>query len=60
MCHFLLWYSFLMTSTAQVKEWLKQVEYDFKTAEVMLKGGRYIYCVFMCHLSLEKMLKVMI
>ena len=32
-------------------------EYDIGTAEHMLKTGRYIYVVFMCHLALEKMLK---
>ncbi len=32
-------------------------EYDLATAEYMLKTGRYLYVVFMCHLSIEKMLK---
>jgi HEPN domain-containing protein len=32
-------------------------EYDLNTAEHMLKTGRYIYVIFMCHLSIEKMLK---
>lgn len=35
-------------------------EYDLKTAENMFKAGRYIYVIFMCHLSIEKMLKVII
>lgn len=38
-------------------QWLKQAEYDFDTAEYMFKGGRYLYTVFMCHLSIEKALK---
>jgi len=38
-------------------EWIKQSDYDFETAEYMFKGGRYFYSVFMCHLSIEKMLK---
>ena len=38
-------------------EWFKQAEYDMKTAEAMFKARRYIYVVFMCHLSLEKALK---
>ena len=38
-------------------EWLKQAEYDLETAEAMLEKGRYIYTVFMCHLSIEKALK---
>jgi HEPN domain-containing protein len=39
------------------KEWLKQADYDMDTAEIMFKSGRYIYAVFMCHLSIEKALK---
>jgi len=38
-------------------EWFKQADYDLETAEAMLKTGRYIYTVFMCHLSIEKALK---
>ena len=38
-------------------EWFKQADYDLKTAEAMLKTKRYIYTVFMCHLSIEKALK---
>lgn len=40
-----------------LKEWFKQSEYDYSTAKVMLDSGRYIYAVFMCHLSIEKALK---
>jgi HEPN domain-containing protein len=39
------------------KEWFIQAEYDMKTAEVMFDTKRYIYVVFMCHLSVEKALK---
>ena len=38
-------------------EWLTQANYDMDTAAYMFKGGRYMYTVFMCHLSLEKALK---
>ena len=38
-------------------EWLKQSEYDYATAKAMFKANRYIYVIFMCHLSLEKALK---
>ncbi len=41
----------------QTEEWLKQADYDMDTADYMYKGGRYIYAVFMCHLSVEKALK---
>ncbi|MEO0284618.1 MAG: HEPN domain-containing protein [candidate division WOR-3 bacterium] len=33
------------------EEWFKQAEYDLETAYAMFKTGRYIYTVFMCHLS---------
>ena len=39
------------------ENFIKSAAYDVETAEHMLKTGRYIYVVFMCHLSLEKMLK---
>ncbi len=39
------------------EEWMRQAEYDIATAEVMLDAGRYIYAIFMTHLSLEKALK---
>jgi len=38
-------------------EWFKQAEYDLDTADSMFQTGRYIYTVFMCHLSIEKALK---
>jgi HEPN domain-containing protein len=41
----------------RTKEWLVQSEYDMDTAEFMHAGGRHIYAVFMCHLSIEKALK---
>lgn len=39
------------------EEWLKQADYDLGTAKSMFKTGRYIYTIFMCHLSIEKALK---
>jgi HEPN domain-containing protein len=44
----------------EVKNWLSSAEYDLETAEHMLNTGRYIYTVFMCHLSIEKGLKAKI
>jgi len=41
------------------QEWSRQAEYDMETARAMLDSGRYIYCVFMCHLSIEKSLKAL-
>ncbi len=36
--------------------WLLSSQYDLRTAETLFKNKRYIYVVFMCHLSLEKTL----
>jgi len=35
-------------------------EYDLQTAASMFESGRYIYVVFMCHISIEKMLKAIV
>ena len=43
----------------KIEEWIKQSEYDFKTAQAMFSTGRYVYTVFMCHLALEKILKAL-
>jgi HEPN domain-containing protein len=41
----------------QWEEWFGQAEYDFGTAQAMVRARRYIYSIFMCHLCLEKILK---
>ena len=41
----------------RTEEWLRQADYDMETADYMWAGGRYLYAVFMCHLSIEKALK---
>lgn len=40
-----------------VEEWFIQADYDLATAKAMFKTARYIYTIFMCHLSIEKALK---
>lgn len=42
------------------KDFKASAEYDLQTAEYMLNSGRYIYVIFMCHLSIEKMLKAIV
>ena len=39
------------------KEWLLQADYDMDSADYMLKGGRRVYGIFLCHLSIEKALR---
>lgn len=41
-------------------EWLKQADYDLKTAELMLESKRYVYVIFMCHLAIEKSFKALV
>ncbi|MBE0461775.1 MAG: HEPN domain-containing protein [Candidatus Aminicenantes bacterium] len=41
----------------EVKNWLDSARYDLETAEHILKAGRYVYTIFMCHLAIEKVLK---
>jgi HEPN domain-containing protein len=38
-------------------DWLGLSAYDLDVARDMLKAERYVYTVFMCHLSTEKLLK---
>lgn len=35
-------------------------DYDLKTAEHMFKSRRYVYVIFMCHMSIEKLLKAIV
>jgi HEPN domain-containing protein len=39
------------------QNWINLSDYDLETARHMLTTGRFLYVVFMCHLTLEKMLK---
>ena len=39
------------------EEWFIQSSYDLDTANAIFETGRYMYAVFMCHLSIEKALK---
>lgn len=42
---------------ALVQYWVSGSDYDWKTAGDLFKSKRYPYCLFMCHLSIEKLLK---
>jgi HEPN domain-containing protein len=37
--------------------WLDHAQYDLDTADVMYQGGRWLYVVFMCQQSVEKLCK---
>lgn len=40
-----------------VKSWMDASHYDLETARALLKSKRYLYVLFMCQQSLEKLLK---
>jgi HEPN domain-containing protein len=40
--------------------WLDDADYDLESAKTMLDSGRYFFVVFMCHLTVEKLLKAVI
>lgn len=42
---------------SKINYWLELAEYDLETAQVMLDSQRFIYVGFMCHQSIEKILK---
>ena len=46
-----------MEQQLKYEEWFFQSDYDLETAQYMLQAERNVYCIFMCHLSLEKALK---
>jgi HEPN domain-containing protein len=43
-----------------IGNWIKSSDYDIRTASALFKSRRYIYVIFMCHLSVEKALKALV
>lgn len=41
----------------KVTYWIEMADYDFDTAKAMLETKRYLYVAFMCHQTIEKILK---
>ena len=46
-----------MKSKEKIQYWVELSEYDLETAEAMLDTKRFLYVGFMCHLTIEKILK---
>lgn len=46
-----------MEVDAKTRYWLELSDYDFATAEAMLKARRYLYVGFMAHQTIEKAFK---
>ena len=43
-----------------IEHWMTQADYDLSVAELLYQQEVYRYCVFFCHLALEKRLKAML
>lgn len=43
-----------------VKCWLEAAVHDLDTANSLFRTGKYDYCLFLCHLSLEKLFKAIV
>lgn len=41
----------------KVKYWIDLADYDYATANDLMRSKRWIYVAFMCHQTLEKMMK---
>lgn len=48
------------TMDKAIANWIKGSDYDIASAEAMCKTKRYVYVVFFCHLSMEKLLKAVV
>ncbi|BCZ49001.1 hypothetical protein psyc5s11_50680 [Clostridium gelidum] len=46
-----------MNSREKYEYWLDIAEYDIETARSNYNSGRYLYVVFMCQQSIEKLIK---
>ncbi len=43
-----------------LKQWLERAQYDFETAQGMLRIRKYLYVGFMCQQAIEKLLKAIL
>src|ERR1035437_9045398 len=46
-----------MTKKEHINYWKESALQDFETAQVLYNGKRYMMCLFVCHLAIEKLLK---
>lgn len=46
-----------MTQEEHIKYWLDSADHDFETANTLFSSGKYDWCLFICHLVLEKLIK---
>ena len=43
-----------------IRYWLEASEHDLEMSSSLFRTGKYDYCLFLCHLSLEKLLKALV
>ena len=48
-----------MTKKEHIEYWLKGANRDWETVNVLFNAGQYHFSLFVCHLSLEKLLKAL-
>ncbi len=48
-----------MENYQKVTYWCEMSDYDLETAYAMFQTGRYLYVGFMCHQTIEKILKAL-
>lgn len=46
-----------MTKNETISHWKSSAERDFSVAEDLFRLKKYDYCLYFCHLSIEKMIK---
>ncbi len=46
-----------MTQDKAILKWKESATDDLDTAQILFVSKKYVYCLFFCHLALEKMLK---
>ncbi|GHV72984.1 hypothetical protein AGMMS49940_02860 [Spirochaetia bacterium] len=46
-----------MTNEEKFEYWLETAQYDLKTVGAMYRTGRWVYVIFMCQQSIEKLVK---
>lgn len=49
----------MSTDSATIQYWTELAEYDLRVAQSLREKGHYLYVGFMCHQSVEKMLKAL-
>lgn len=56
----LLFQIFMTNINKQIEYWKNSAQSNFETAEILFGAGKYIECMFFCHLTIEKFLKALV